>query len=65
MIDFMLFWGFADRQTDRPTNERTNERTDIGGCRVAYATEKLSLRKIFIQRCLRTETRGILGRRIE
>ena len=35
MIDFMLFWGFGDGQTDR----QTNERTDIGGCRVAFATE--------------------------
>ena len=26
--------------TDRQTDERTNGRTDIGGCRVAFATEK-------------------------
>ena len=32
MIDFMLFWGFAFRQT--------NERTDICTSRVAFATEK-------------------------
>ena len=31
MIDFMLFGGYAFRQT--------NERMDIGGCRVAFATE--------------------------
>ena len=36
MNDFKLFWGFAFRLT----NGRTNERTDIGGCRVAFATEK-------------------------
>ena len=44
MIDFKLFGGFGFRQTDRrtdgQTDERTNERTDIGGCRVAFATEK-------------------------
>ena len=32
----MLFGGFDDRQTDR----QTDEQTDIGGCRVAFATEK-------------------------
>ena len=32
MNDFMLFGGFVDRRTDR--------QTDIGGCRVAFATEK-------------------------
>ena len=26
--------------TDRRTDGRTDERTDIGGCRVAFATEK-------------------------
>ena len=26
---------------DRKTNEQTNEWTDIGGCRVAFATEKI------------------------
>ena len=31
MIDFMLFWGFADRQTDRLT--------DICTSRVTFATE--------------------------
>ena len=31
MIDFMLFGGFGNGLTD--------ERTDIGGCRVAFATE--------------------------
>ena len=40
MIDFKLFGGFGDGQTDGQTDERTNERTDIGGCRVAFATEK-------------------------
>ena len=32
MIDFMLFWGFADRLTDA--------RTDICTSRVAFANEK-------------------------
>ena len=32
MIDFKLMGGFGDRRTDG--------RTDIGGCRVAFATEK-------------------------
>ena len=32
MIDFMLFGGFV-------TDGRTDRRTDIGGCRVAFATE--------------------------
>ena len=39
MIDFMLFWGFAFRQT----NGRTNERMDIGGCRVTFATENTTI----------------------
>ena len=36
MIDFKLFGGFSNWQTDG----RTDELTDIGGCRVAFATEK-------------------------
>ena len=36
MIDFKLFGGFGNGQTDR----QTDGRTDIGGCRVAFATEK-------------------------
>ena len=36
MIDFERLVGFDDRQTDRQTNL-----TDIGGCRVAFATENL------------------------
>ena len=35
MIDFKLFGGFGNGLTDRLTDERT----DIGGCRVAFATE--------------------------
>ena len=35
MVDFMLFWGFAFRQT----NEQTKERTDICTFRVAFTTE--------------------------
>ena len=35
MIDFKLFGGFGDGQTDG----QTDGRTDIGGCRVAFATE--------------------------
>ena len=34
MNDVMLFGGFVDRLTDG--------RTDIGGCRVAFASAKLS-----------------------
>ena len=37
MIDFMLFGGFGDRQTD----QLMDKQTAIGGCRVAFATEKL------------------------
>ena len=37
MIDFMLFGGFV-------TDRRTDGRTDIGGCRVAFATENCILR---------------------
>ena len=40
MIDFKLLGGFGDGQTDRQTDRRTDGRTDIGGCRVAFATEK-------------------------
>ena len=39
MIDFKLFGGFGDGQTDG----QTDGRTDIGGCRVAFATEKINL----------------------
>ena len=35
MIDFMLFGGFD--------SEQTNERTDIGDCRVAFATENVTV----------------------
>ena len=35
MIDFERLVGFDDGQTDRLTNGLT----DIGGCRVAFATE--------------------------
>ena len=42
MIDFMLFGGFV-------TDGRTDRRTDIGGCRVAFATEKL---EFFIKICM-------------
>jgi len=38
MNDFKLFGGFDDGQTDG----QTDERTDIGGCRVAFATENKS-----------------------
>ena len=38
MIDFKLFGGFGFRQTDG----QTVEQTDIGGCRVAFATEKFN-----------------------
>ena len=34
MIDFKVLGGFV-------TDRRTDRRTDIGGCRVAFATEKL------------------------
>ena len=37
--DLKLFRGFADGRTDG----RTNERTDICDCRVAFATDKISL----------------------
>ena len=40
MNDFKLLEGFGNWWTDGRTNERTNGRTDIGGCRVAFATEK-------------------------
>ena len=35
--DFKLLRGFGNGWTDRLTNKQT----DIGGCRVAFATEKL------------------------
>ena len=38
MYDFKLFEGFGFRQTDR----QTDKRKDIGGCRVTFATEKIS-----------------------
>ena len=44
MIDLLWSGGFAFGQT----NERTNERTDIGGCRVAFATEKCGMGFSFI-----------------
>ena len=34
-VSDVVFEGFGDGQTDR----RTDRRTDIGGCRVAFATE--------------------------
>ena len=40
MNDFKLLGGFDDGQTDG----RTDERTDIGGSRVAFATEKRWIR---------------------
>ena len=42
MIDFQLFGGFGDGRTDR--------RTDIGGCRVAFATEN-SIIGDFLSKC--------------
>ena len=32
--------------TDGQTDGRMNERTDIGGCRVAFATEKIIVSKL-------------------
>ena len=39
MIDFKLFGGFGNWQTDGRMDGQTDELTDIGGCRVAFATE--------------------------
>ena len=39
MIDFKLFRGFGDAQTDG----RTHGRTDIDGCRVTFVTENLKV----------------------
>ena len=39
MNDFKLFGGFGNGWTDGWTDGQTDRRTDIGGCRVAFATE--------------------------
>ena len=44
MIDYKLFWGFGNGQTDRLMDERT----DIGGCRVAFATENVPLNHLYV-----------------
>ena len=46
MNDFKPFGGFDDGQTDR----QTDERMDIGGSRVAFATEKMKIRQIDINK---------------
>ena len=41
--------GRTDRRTDGRTDKRTDKRTDIGGCRVAFATENLPSECVFFQ----------------
>ena len=44
MIDFWLFGGFVSRLTDRLTDGLP----DIGGCRVAFATENATENKMHL-----------------